>query len=59
VPRIGYIGQGTYFRRLLLNSPEVSAAYWNLRKALNEGVLTPRLRMLSFLSSDVVNRCRY
>lgn len=59
MPRIGYAGQGTNFRRLLNNAPQVSAAYWELRKALNEGVLSPKLRMLSFLSSDVVNRCRY
>ena len=59
MPRIGYAGQGTNFRRLLNNSPQVSAAYWELRRALNEGVLSPKLRMLSFLSSDVVNRCRY
>lgn len=59
VPRIAYSGQGTYFRRLLNNAPELSAAYWALRKTLNEGVLSPKLRMLSFLCSDVVNHCRY
>ncbi len=59
MPRIGYVGQGTNFRKLLNNSPAVSAAYWELRKALNEGVLSPKLRLLSFLASDVVNRCRY
>lgn len=59
MPRIGYVGQGTNFRKLLNNSPQVSAAYWELRKALNDGVLSPKLRMLSFLSSDVVDRCRY
>lgn len=59
MPRIGYLGQGTNFRKLLNNSPQVSAAYWELRKALNDGSLSPKLRMLSFLSSDVVNRCRY
>ncbi len=59
MPRIGYVGQGTNFRRLLNNSPQVSAAYWELRKALNEGVLSPKLRLLSFLASDVVNHCRY
>lgn len=59
MPRIAYNGEGTNFRRLLNNAPQVSAAYWELRKALNEGVLSPKLRMLSFLSSDVVNRCRY
>ena len=57
--RIGYQGEGNNFRRTVNNSPEVSAAYWGLRKALNEGVLSPKLRMLSFLSSDLVNRCRY
>lgn len=57
--RIEYLGQGTNFRRLLNHSPQLSAAYWELRKALNEGVLAPKLRMLSFLSSDVANACRY
>ena len=57
--RISYAGQGNSFRRLLNHSPQVSAAYWELRKALNDGVLSPKLRMLSFLSSDVANRCRY
>ena len=59
MPRVAYVGQGNNFRRLLNNSPEVSAAYWALRKALNEGALAPKLRMLSFLSSDVANSCRY
>lgn len=59
MPRIGYVGQGTNFRKLLNNSPQVSAAYWELRKALNEGVLSPKLRLLSFLASDVVDHCRY
>ena len=59
MPRIGYTGQGNNFRKLLNNAPQVSAAYWELRKALNEGVLSPKLRMLSFLSSDRVNNCRY
>jgi hypothetical protein len=59
MPRIGYVGQGTNFRKLLNNAPQVSAAYWEVWKALNEGVLSPKLRMLSFLSSDLVNRCRY
>ncbi len=60
VPRIGYVGQGTNFRRLLNHSPEISAAYWALRKAINEtSVLSAKLRMLSFLASDVANRCRY
>jgi hypothetical protein len=57
--RISYSGEGTNFRRILNHSPSVSAAYWGLRKALNEGVLSPKLRMLSFLSSDLVNHCRY
>jgi hypothetical protein len=57
--RIGYAGEGSNFRRLLNHSPQVSTAYWELRKALNEGVLSPRLRILSFLSSDLVNRCSY
>lgn len=57
--RIGYKGEGNNFRRLLNNSPDVAAAYWGLRKALNDGVLSPKLRMLGFLSSDVVNKCRY
>ncbi|HZP95763.1 MAG TPA: hypothetical protein VFC31_05430 [Candidatus Limnocylindria bacterium] len=57
--RISYVGQGTNFRKLLNHSPQVAAAYWELRKALNEGVLSPKLRMLSFLSSDVANGCRY
>lgn len=59
MPRIGYVGQGTNFRKLLNNSPQLAAAYWELRKALNDGVLPPRLRMLSFLASDVVDHCRY
>ena len=57
--RIGYVGQGNNFRKLLNNAPQVSAAYWELRKALNEGMLSPKLRMLGFLASDVANRCRY
>jgi hypothetical protein len=59
MPRIGYVGEGNNFRRLLNNAPQVAAAYWELRRALNEGVLSPKLRMLSFLSSDLVNHCRY
>ena len=59
MPRIGYSGQGNNFRKLLNNSPAVSAAYWELRRTLNEGVLSPKVRMLSFLSSDYVNKCRY
>jgi hypothetical protein len=59
MPRIDYSGEGNNFRRLVNNAPQVSAAYWELRKALNEGVLSPKLRMLSFLSSDIANNCRY
>ena len=59
MPRIGYAGEGNNFRKLLNNAPQLSAAYWDVRKALNEGVLSPKLRMLSFLSSDLVNHCRY
>lgn len=60
MPRIGYVGQGTSLRRLFNHSPEISAAYWELRKTINEhSVLSPKLRMLSFLASDVANRCRY
>jgi len=60
VARIGYVGQGNNLRRLLANSPEISAAYWELRKAINEkSQLSPRLRILSFLASDTANRCRY
>jgi hypothetical protein len=57
--RITYVGEGNNFRKLLNHSPAVSDAYWQLRKALNEGVLSPKLRMLSFLASDVANYCRY
>lgn len=57
--RISYVGQGNNFRRLLNHSPQVSAAYWDVRKALNEGALSPKLRLLSFLASDVANSCRY
>lgn len=59
MPRIPYVGQGNNFRKLLNNAPEVSAAYWGLRKALNESRLSPKLRLLSFLASDVYNHCRY
>jgi len=59
MPRIDYSGEGNNFRRLVNNAPQVSAAYWELRRALNEGVLSPKLRMLSFLSSDTANSCRY
>ena len=57
--RITYVGQGNNFRRILAHSPDVSAAYWSLRKALNDGVVSAKLRMLSFLACDVTNRCRY
>ena len=57
--RIAYKGEGTNFRRILNQSPSVSTAYWGLRTALNEGALSAKLRMLSFLSSDLVNHCRY
>jgi alkylhydroperoxidase/carboxymuconolactone decarboxylase family protein YurZ len=58
--RIGYVGQGNNLRRLLAHSPEISDAYWGLRKAINEhSQLSPRLRILSFLASDVANRCGY
>ena len=58
--RIGYVGQGNNFRKMLNNAPEVAAAYWELRKALNEkSQLSPRLRILSFLASDVANSCAY
>lgn len=58
--RIGYVGQGNNLRRLLSNTPEISAAYWALRKAINEqSVLSPRLRLLSFLASDKANECAY
>jgi hypothetical protein len=60
VARISYIGQGNNLRRLIAHSPEISTAYWELRKAINEhSVLSPRLRILSFLSSDKANRCPY
>ena len=57
--KLPYQGQGNNFRRLLNNAPEVARAYWDLRKALNESSLSPKLRMLSFLASDRVNRCVY
>jgi len=59
VARIPYTGEGNNFRRILNHAPAVSAAYWELRKQLNEGAVSAKLRMLSFLSSDLVNRCRY
>ena len=57
--RISYQGEGTSFRRLLNHSPAVSQAYWSLRKALDEGVVSPKLRMLTFLAADLTNHCRY
>ncbi len=57
--RIGYVGEGTSLRRLLNNSPAVSAAYWGLRKALNDGVVAPKIRMLTTLATDATNHCRY
>jgi hypothetical protein len=59
VARISYVGEGNAFRRLLNHSPAVSAAYWSLRKALEEGAVSARIRMLTFLASDVTNECRY
>jgi len=60
VARIGYVGKGNNLRRLLAHSPEIADAYWALRKAITEhSQLSPRLRILSFLASDVANRCSY
>jgi len=57
--RIPYTGEGSAFRRLLNHSPAVSDGYWGLRKALDEGRLSPKIRMLSFLAADITNGCRY
>lgn len=57
--RISYQGEGTSFRRLLNHSPAVSQAYWGLRKALDEGAVPAKIRMLTFLASDLTNHCRY
>jgi hypothetical protein len=57
--RIPYTGEGSAFRRLLNHSPAVSAGYWGLRKALDEGALSPKLRTLSFLVTDMHNHCAY
>ena len=58
--RIRYAGQGNNLRRLIANTPEIATAYWDLRKAINEhSELSPRLRILSFLASDVANHCGY
>ncbi|OLC57430.1 MAG: hypothetical protein AUH85_03390 [Chloroflexi bacterium 13_1_40CM_4_68_4] len=57
--RISYAGEGDAFRRVLNHSPELSAAYWSLRKVLNDGVVPARIRVLTFLASDLTNGCRY
>ena len=57
--RIPYTGEGSAFRRLLNHSPAVSDGYWSLRNALDEGTLSPKVRMLTFLASDITNGCRY
>lgn len=57
--RISYAEGATSFRRILNHSPQVSDAYWGLRKALDEGAVPAKLRMLAFLAVDVTNRCRY
>ena len=59
MPRIPYTGEGSAFRRLLNHSPDVSAGYFSMRKALDEGKLSPKIRMLSFLATDITNGCRY
>ena len=59
MPRIPYTGDGSAFRRLLNHSPDVSAGYFGMRKALDEGTLSPKIRMLSFLATDITNGCRY
>jgi hypothetical protein len=57
--RISYSGEGTAFRKLLNHSPDVSAAYWSLRKALDEGEVSKKVRMLTFLAADLTNHCLY
>jgi hypothetical protein len=57
--RISYQGEGSSFRRILNHSPQASAAYWSLRKALDDGVVPAKIRMLSFLAVDLTNHCRY
>jgi len=57
--RIPYTGEGSAFRRLLNHSPAASDGYWGLRKALDEGTLSAKLRMLSFLVTDIHNKCGY
>lgn len=59
MPRIPYVGQGSPFRRLLNHSPEVSTAYWALRAAVDAGAVSAKLRMLTFLASDIENACHY
>jgi len=59
VARISYKDGTSAFRRLLNHSPAVADAYWSLRKALDESTLSPKLRMLTFLASDLTNRCEY
>lgn len=59
MPRISYVGQGSPFRRLLNHAPEVSAAYWSLRAALDGGSVPAKIRMLTFLASDIKNSCHY
>ena len=57
--RVSYVGEGNAFRRLLNHAPAVSSAYWSLRRALNESEVGAKIRMLSFLASDLTNGCRY
>ncbi len=57
--RIPYTGEGSAFRRLLNHSPAVSDAYWALRKSLDEGGLSAKIRTLSFLVTDMHNHCTY
>jgi hypothetical protein len=59
VARIPYTGEGSPFYRLLNHSPDVSAAYRAMRKALDEGKLSAKIRMLSVLATDITNGCRY
>lgn len=54
------MGQGNNLRRLIAHTPEISAAYWALRTAINEhSLLSAKLRNLSFLASDKANDCLY
>jgi hypothetical protein len=60
VSRISYVGQGNNLRRLIAHTPEISAAYWALRTAINEhSLISAKLRNLSFLASDKANDCLY